>query len=87
MDDGMVVHDNVEYLNAMAKLAIFTRPTQMGKSTLLSLAEKVYSKNETAPDIAAVVIPEDQRNAGYVLRLNFLEFDDAVDLAGELEQD
>ena len=74
VDDGMIVRDNVAYLNAMAKLTLFTRPTQMGKSTLLSLAEKVYSKNETAPEIASEVIPEDQRNTGYVLRLNFLDF-------------
>jgi len=56
----------------MDKLSLFARPTQMGKSTLFSLAEKVYSKTETASD-AAKIIPENRRNAGYVLRFNFLE--------------
>ena len=56
----------------MAKLTLFAHPSPMGKFRLVSLAERVYSKNETAPEIAAEISPEDQRNAGLVLRFNLL---------------
>jgi len=73
VEDGMIVRNNVEFLTSMAKLSLFTRPTQMGKSTLFSLAEKVYSKTETAPDVAAAIVLENERNAGFVLRFDFLQ--------------
>ena len=74
VDEGMVVRNNVAFLRSMDNLSVlFTRPTQMGKSTLFSLAEKVYSKTEKAPGISTGIIPDDERNARFVLRLCFLE--------------
>lgn len=72
MDSGMVVRDNTDALNFFSKLTLFTRPTQLGKSTLLALAELVYSKKQKAPDNIATNVPPDRRNAGFVIRFDFL---------------
>ena len=69
----LIVRDNTEYLAKMRKTSLFTRPTQLGKSTLLSLAEMVYSKRKIAPPHVARTVPNEQRNAGYVIRFDFLE--------------
>ena len=74
-DSGLVVRDNTEYLANMKKLSVFTRPTQLGKSTLLSLAEMVYSKKKTAPPEVAKNIPAQERNAAYVVQFDFLNVD------------
>ena len=72
VDSGLVVRNNTEYLAEMDKLTLFTRPTQMGKSTLLSLAEMVFDKNESAPPDVAKGVPRNERNAGYVILFDFL---------------
>ena len=72
MDNGMVVRDNSKYLAKLDKSTLFTRPTQLGKSTLLALAELVYSKTETAPETIAVSVPAHERNSCYVIRFDFL---------------
>lgn len=72
-DSDLTVRDNTGYLANMAKTTLFTRPTQMGKTTLLSVAEMVYSKKSTTPlKAAAIDIPETQRNAAYVVKFDFL---------------
>jgi hypothetical protein len=59
MDSGLIVRNNTEYLAKMSKLTLFTRPSQMGKSTLLSIAEMVYSKTEISPTNVAKNIPRE----------------------------
>lgn len=73
MESGMIVRDNTQFLVKLSRLTLFTRPTQLGKSTFLALAELVYSKKERAPSNIANSIPESQRNAGYVIRFDFLK--------------
>mmetsp|Transcript_14029 Transcript_14029/g.21417 ORF Transcript_14029/g.21417 Transcript_14029/m.21417 type:complete len:235 (+) Transcript_14029:233-937(+) len=73
MDSGMIVRDNTQFLAHMSKLTLFTRPTQLGKSTFLALAELVDSKGEKSPTNIAKNVPEDHRNAGYVIRFDFLK--------------
>lgn len=71
-DDSLVVRDNTEYLARMNKLSLFTRPTQLGKSTFFSLAELVYSKTKEAPSEVAKNIDKKERNAGYVVTFDLL---------------
>lgn len=74
MNSGtMIVRDNTNYLAELSKLTLFTRPTQLGKTTFLALGELVYSKTETAPTNIAIGIPESQRNKGYAIQFDFLK--------------
>ena len=71
-DDDLIFRDNTEYLAKMDKLSLFTRPTQLGKSTFLSLAELVYGKKKKAPSEVAKSVAAQERNAGYVVKFDFL---------------
>jgi hypothetical protein len=44
---------------------------QLGKTTLFSLAELVFSKNKKCPDGLKYEPPEDLKNACFVLRVDF----------------
>jgi hypothetical protein len=80
--DSTVIHrDNsntLKFLEGWRSLVI-TRPMQMGKTTLFSLAEQVYSKSLTAPTGLEYDCPT--KNTWYVLRVDFgavhASFDDA----------
>ena len=71
-DNKFTVRDNTAYLAKVAKLSLFTRPTQLGKSTFLSLAEMVYSKDKNSPAEIAKHVADEERNAGYVIKFDFL---------------
>jgi hypothetical protein len=50
---------------------VFTRPSQLGKTTLFSLAELLFSKNRKGATGLAYVPPAHLKNSCYVLRVNF----------------
>jgi hypothetical protein len=55
-----------------SKAIVFTRPMQMGKTTLFSLAEELFSKNKVAPNRPLHFMPEDKdKNKWFVLYLDF----------------
>lgn len=70
--------DNSSYLetlfNHQDNALCFTRPMQLGKSVLFSLANEMYSKSETSnvdSDNLGYSPGEDDRNKWFVLRVNF----------------
>lgn len=76
--------DNSLCLQRLCNQAIFLRPSQLGKSSLLYLAYLIYDKKKRCPNFIKFQ-PED-KNTRYVLRVNFLrttgknprEIDEAV---------
>eukprot|EP00980_Cylindrotheca_fusiformis_P022424 scaffold9290_cov107-Cylindrotheca_fusiformis.AAC.2 len=62
-----------ELFNSSDNAICFTRPMQLGKTTLFSLAEEIFSINkESNVDTDLKYSPgEDERNVWYVLRLDF----------------
>jgi hypothetical protein len=50
---------------------VLTRPMQLGKTTLFSLVELVFSKNERCPDGLAYKPPAELKNSCFVLRVDF----------------
>jgi hypothetical protein len=66
-DNSRFVETFIENGNAL----LFTRPPQLGKTTLLSLADMLLSKAEKAPRGIAYTPPEGVRNAWYVLWIDF----------------
>jgi hypothetical protein len=67
--------DNSLYLKFIAEngnAVVFTRPMQLGKTTLFSLAQELFSKNTTAPDYRLeYMADEEDRNSWFVLYLDF----------------
>lgn len=71
-----VIHrDNSSYLgilNSEANAVVFTRPMQLGKTTLFSLAKKLFSSNQTDPGFVLEYMPaEADKNKWFILDLNF----------------
>jgi hypothetical protein len=71
--DEKVYRDNSRFVkNFIDKNALlFTRPPQLGKTTLLSLADMLLNKTKQAPHGIAYTPPDGVRNAWYVLRIDF----------------
>jgi hypothetical protein len=69
-DEDMIIRDNSAFLSRFSRQTLFTRPTQMGKSTLLSLANMVYNRNATAPQSLASVTND--ANSYFVFHVDFL---------------
>jgi hypothetical protein len=68
--EDMIIRDNSAFLSKFDRQTLFTRPTQMGKSTFLSLANMVYDRNATAPQRLASV--PDDANSYFVFHVDFL---------------
>ena len=71
--DKVVFRDNSRFVTELMKDAnvIFTRPPQMGKTTLLSLAELLLSNTETAPEGLECYPPDGDKNSWYVIHVTF----------------
>ena len=71
--DKVVFRDNSRFVTELMKDAnvIFTRPPQMGKTTLLSLAELLLSDTETAPEGLESYPPDGDKNSWYVISVTF----------------
>jgi hypothetical protein len=72
----LIHRDNSDYLKHIAehasKAIVFTRPMQLGKTTLFSLAEELFSKNKVAPNCPLRYMPVDKdKNKWFVLYLDF----------------
>ena len=77
--ENFVHRDNSAYLAelSMHNQALFLRPTQMGKTNLLQLADMVYDKkNDQSLHLA---LPHDARSM-FVLTLDFLSVDSVEDV-------
>jgi hypothetical protein len=70
-NSGLVFRDNSAILSQFPSSAIFLRPTQLGKSTLLHLARALFSKDREAPDVEWIPA---RPNTSFVLLLDFLEY-------------
>eukprot|EP00550_Attheya_septentrionalis_P003234 CAMPEP_0198286428 /NCGR_PEP_ID=MMETSP1449-20131203/5515_1 /TAXON_ID=420275 /ORGANISM="Attheya septentrionalis, Strain CCMP2084" /LENGTH=601 /DNA_ID=CAMNT_0043984165 /DNA_START=102 /DNA_END=1907 /DNA_ORIENTATION=+ len=70
-DSTMIHRDNSTALEILEewRSLVLTRPMQMGKTTLFSLAQLVYSKASTAPTGLEYDCPT--KNTWYVLRVDF----------------
>eukprot|EP00978_Attheya_sp_CCMP212_P036218 scaffold162707_cov45-Attheya_sp.AAC.2 len=72
-----IVHrDNSLFLKFIAEnvanAVVFTRPMQLGKTTLLSLALELFSKNKVAPEYRLEYMADEKdRNKWFVLYLDF----------------
>jgi hypothetical protein len=72
--DGVVFRDNSHYLKHFfsAQSILFTRPMQLGKTTLFSLADDIFSKNRPMMNVPLKFeVEQKDRNSWYVLSLNF----------------
>jgi hypothetical protein len=76
-----VYRDNSAFVEScIAHTALlFTRPPQLGKTTLLSLADLLLSNTKNAPNGLDYTPPEGVRNSWYVLRIDFGGISDVVD--------
>jgi hypothetical protein len=83
--DDKVYRDNSRFVEPfIAKHALlFTRPPQLGKTTLLSLADMLLNKTKQAPDGIEYTPPEGVRNAWYVLRIDFGGIDSGAQMGWE----
>jgi hypothetical protein len=72
---SMVYRDNSPFLSILQEnpAAIFLRPMQLGKTSLFTLAELVFSKGKQAPDVLEYdwLVSEQTLNSSYVLRVDF----------------
>jgi hypothetical protein len=71
--DKKVYRDNSSFVETFINknALLFTRPPQLGKTTLLSLADMLLNDTKQAPRGIAYTPPEGVRNAWYVLRIDF----------------
>jgi hypothetical protein len=71
--DKKVYRDNIRFVEIFMKTnaLLFHRPPQLGKTTLLSLADMLLNKTKTAPANLEYTPPDGVRNAWYVLRIDF----------------
>jgi hypothetical protein len=71
--EDIIHRDNSPFLAELAKhkAAIFLRPMQLGKTSLFTLAELVYSKRKTAPTNLKLHLPPEEKNSSFVLRIDF----------------
>lgn len=74
---GVYHRDNSDFLKLFGPKALLTRPPQLGKSTLLAVAEAVYSRaynSQNPPPIgsisASTLLPENEK--GFVFIVDFL---------------
>jgi hypothetical protein len=70
--NSRVTHrDNSKFLEKLVEYRslVFARPMQLGKTTLFSLAELLFSKSSTAP--AGLAYDPPMKNTWYVLRVDF----------------
>ena len=71
--DNKIFRDNSKFVTACANNntnVLFTRPPQLGKTTLLSLAELLLSNTKTAPTGLHSYPPDEVKNSWYVIPIN-----------------
>ena len=75
-DAAFIVRNNAAYVSSWRGATLFTRPTQLGKTTLLKLGHLAYSRNyrdvPSAAPVAATVATDFLRNRGFVITFDFL---------------
>jgi hypothetical protein len=83
--DDKVYRDNSRFVETFIEknALLFTRPPQLGKTTLLSLADMLLNKTKEAPDGIEYTPPEGVRNAWYVLRIDFGGIDSGAQMGWE----
>jgi hypothetical protein len=71
--ETVVFRDNSRFVTELIGKSnvLFTRPPQMGKTTMLSLADLLLSNTKTAPSGLASYPDEANMNSWYVIRIDF----------------